>query len=175
MGRRLTGVFVVLVIAAVAGYLVYRWRPSDSVPEGNTLLPNTRRELNERVVRTLEVDDSAGNAVLRVARRVCAARVFGAEPVRVDRAADVEKVYARVHCVEVKPDNSAGTRRVVPIAMQFGSKVRVDAPRDGSLYAADVKRMFPSRLRHAAGRDEDTDRSLEAEVDQRLRDLPPQG
>lgn len=175
MARRWLGVFVVLMVAAVAGYVVYLARPSDNVPEGSLLSPNTRRELSERVVRTLEVDDTAGGVVLQAARRVCAARVFGAEPLRATKVADVEKVYARVNCVEVKADNSVGMRRVVPIAMHFESKVRVEAPRDGSLYTDDVKRIFPSRIRHNAGEDEVTDRNLRAEVEQRLRDLPPPG
>jgi hypothetical protein len=175
MARRVVGVLVVVLIATLVGYAVYLLRPSDDVPEGNTLSPNTRRELGERVIRTLEVDDSAGRVVLAVARRVCAARVFGAEPLRAERVADVEKVYARVNCVEVKADNTAGVRRIVPIAMHFGSKVRVEAPSDGSSYADDVKRIFPSRLRHAAGEDEVTDRNLQREVDQRLRALPPPG
>jgi hypothetical protein len=174
MGRRVWVVLLTVSLAAVAGYFAYAMTRSEATPEGTTLSPLVRRELADRVVRTLELDE-AGKAVLAADRRLCAARVFGTHPLRIDKVADVERVFARVLCVEVKPDNTAGTKTAVPIAMSLGSEPRVEMPRDGTFYDEDVKRIFPSRLRHAAARDDRSVRDLERDVERRLRELPPPG
>jgi hypothetical protein len=175
MGRRVWIPFLALSLAVVAGYLVYDLALEGGTPEGTTLSPVVRRELADRVVRNLELDDGVGKVVLAADRRVCAARVFGTDPLRVEKATDVETVYARVYCIEVKPDNSPGTNVAIPIAMHLGSKVRVERPREGNFYANDVDRIFPSRLRHSAAEDDRSERDLERNVERRLRELPPPG
>ncbi|GIJ44719.1 hypothetical protein Val02_16050 [Virgisporangium aliadipatigenens] len=171
--RRFVGLVVVVLLAIGAGYVANRALIQEPQPATQVMSPLMRRELVDRVVRTLEIDGKAGRVVLPVDRVLCAARVFGIEPATAVKVVDVDVVYARTYCVEVKPDNQAGVTILVPIAMHLGATVRVQRPADGPARQADVENIFPSRLRYAATKDDPVDRVLKEDVERRFTELPP--
>jgi len=171
--RRFVGLLVVVLLSIGAGYVAHRVLIQEPEPATQLMPPLMRRELAERVVRTLEVDARAGRVVLPVDRLLCAARVFGVEPATAVKVVDVRIVYARLYCAEVKPDHKVGASARVPIAMHLGSEVRVERPVDGPGRQGDIEDIFPSRLRYAAVKDDPVDRDLQADVERRFMELPP--
>jgi hypothetical protein len=171
--RRFVGLLVVVLLSIGAGYVAHRALIQDPEPATRVMSPLMRRELADRVVRTLEIDGRAGRVVLPVERLLCAARVFGVEPATAVKVVDVDTVYARLYCAEVKSDNRAGAAARVPIAMHLGAAVRVRRPADGPGRDGDIHDIFPSRLRYAAAKDDPVDRDLQVEVERRFGELPP--
>jgi hypothetical protein len=171
--RRFVGLLVVVLLSIGAGYVAHRALIQEPQPATQIMSPLMRRELADRVVRTLEIDSRAGRVVLPVDRVLCAARVFGIEPATAVKVVDVDIVYARTYCAEVKPDNRVGVTTLVPIAMHLGASVLVERPADGPARQSDVNDIFPSRLRYAATKDDPVDRDLQEDVERRFSELPP--
>jgi hypothetical protein len=171
--RRFVGLLVVVLLSIGAGYVAHHALIQKPEPATAMMPTLMRRELADRVVRTLEIDAAAGRVVLPAGRLLCAARVFGIDPATAVKVVDVRTVYARTYCAEVKPDNRAGTSVRVPIAMHLGAEVRVERPADGSRRQADIDDIFPSRLRYAAAKDDPVDRDLQEDVERRFNELPP--
>jgi hypothetical protein len=171
MRRWIWAILAVLVLISAGGYAAYRNLPERRPDNGTELSPFMRRELAERVVRVLELDVNASRPLLATSNRlVCAARVFGTEPVLPSKVAEVVTAYARVYCAEVLPDGAAGQGVAVPIAMHFRETPQVERPGDGAAYNRDLNRIFPARLRDVVSRDDPAYRDLRAEVERRLAD-----
>jgi len=175
LARRILVVLGVVVVL-VAGFLAYRMLPEAGPDDGTQLSPTLRRALGDRVVQVLELDRSARRPVLDTADQiVCAARVFGSEPLAVKSADEVSAAFARILCVQVQPDGTAGERVHAPISVQLRPSVLVRCPRDGAAYADDLDRIFPERLHDVVRRDDPRYGELRDEVERRLLELTTQG
>ncbi len=135
-----------------------------SGPQG--LSPVVREGVADRARDALEGE--ASTALEPGGALACAVHVLGTDPENLAEVADARTVYVWAHCATV--GTQVRTEMSLPAAVHLTTPPTAEVPRDGSLYAPDVRRIFPERLRASLDASQAYVEELEAEVGRRLRD-----
>jgi hypothetical protein len=141
-------VLVLAALGAVVALVVAR--PWEAGGSEDALRPEVRDALGLRVLDVVE-NTPEGRAIVTTGSDPvgCAVRALGTAPEAVNDAAQAQTVYAWSICwtvVDGKPTTGVST----PVAVHFGSPVRVEKPADGGDYTRSLKAMFPPRLHDVA-------------------------
>ncbi|XVU29092.1 hypothetical protein ACQPZJ_19135 [Actinoplanes sp. CA-054009] len=149
-----------LVVLLAAGALIW-WASRHRTDQEDKLPAAVRHDLTIKARDALE-NGASSSLTPDEGRLACAVRVMGADP----PALTARTLYVYAECATVGAE--VATVSSLPVVLHLTDPPTAEVPGDGSLYDADIKRLFPARLRDLAyGDTYDLDPELRRRIQER--------